>query len=269
MNGVCALCNRSMKLKDSHFMPKAIYRTIKKGFPGQGEDIIWISGFDKSAAYTDKQAKKHLLCENCELKFSKNGEDIVLPLMARPNGFKLATKIRKYKALTSVQDEVWYFPPNGELAFGFMYFAVSIAWRMSATDWGSCGLPDTENSIRKEKMYAFSKFLMGDSALPENTYLAVYVENQVVDTPSMSFPTVKNHDGYQHIVFSIPGIKFSIVAGSNLGSGVVKTFSHSSTRVYFVSRSLKSHPDYHFMVNFLKHESKAKGRLLRERSQNV
>lgn len=269
MNGICALCNRSMKLKDSHFMPKAIYRIIRKSFPEQGEDIVWISGFDKSAAYTDKQVKKYLLCENCESKFSKNGEDKVLPLIARPNGFKLATKVKKYKALARAQDEVWYFPPNRELAFGFMYFAVSIAWRLSVTDWRAFGLPDTENSIRKENMDAFSKFLMGDSAYPENTYLTVYVDNQVVDTPSMSFPTIKSHDGYQHIVFNIPGIKFSIVAGSNPGSGVVDTYSHSITRVYFVSRSLKSHPDYHFMVNFLKHESEAKGRLLKERSQNV
>jgi hypothetical protein len=82
VNEICALCKKSAKLKDSHFMPKAVYRAISKGFPEHGQDIILITGSDKTAVYTDKQAKKHLLCEGCELKFSKNGEDKVIPLMA-------------------------------------------------------------------------------------------------------------------------------------------------------------------------------------------
>ncbi|WP_213866014.1 hypothetical protein, partial [Vibrio crassostreae] len=86
-------------------MPKAVYRSISKGFPEHGRNIVLINGSDKSAAYTDKQAKKHLLCEDCELKLSKNGEDKVISFMARPNGFKLATKIKKFKALSHVKDE--------------------------------------------------------------------------------------------------------------------------------------------------------------------
>ncbi|MBB1307466.1 hypothetical protein WNY79_03315 [Pseudoalteromonas sp. AS84] len=269
MNGLCALCRKSAKLKDSHFMPKAIYRSISKGFPEHGQNIVLINGSDKSAAYTDKQAKKHLLCESCELKFSKNGEEKVISFMARPNGFKLATKIKKFKALSHVQDERWYFPSNDKIALNFMYFAVSIAWRLSVTDWSGYGIPDTKNSIREESMVAFSDYLLGNTEFPANTYLAVYVDNQIVDKPTMGFPTVKNHDGYQHIVFNIPGLKFSLLAGNNPGADIRETFSINTTNVYFVSRSLKTHPDYHFMVNFLKNESVAKGRLLKERSKNV
>ncbi len=250
-------------------MPKAIYRSISKGFPEHGQNIVLINGSDKSAAYTDKQAKKHLLCESCELKFSKNGEEKVISFMARPNGFKLATKIKKFKALSHVQDERWYFPSNDKIALNFMYFAVSIAWRLSVTDWSGYGIPDTKNSIREESMVAFSDYLLGNTEFPANTYLAVYVDNQIVDKPTMGFPTVKNHDGYQHIVFNIPGLKFSLLAGNNPGADIRETFSINTTNVYFVSRSLKTHPDYHFMVNFLKNESVAKGRLLKERSKNV
>jgi hypothetical protein len=269
VNGICALCTKLAKLKDSHFMPKAVYRSISKSFPEHGQNIVLINGSKKSAAYTDKQAKKHLLCESCELKFSQNGEDKVISFMARPKGFKLATKIKKFKALSQIKDEKWYFPPNNEIAFNFMYFAVSIAWRLSITDWSGFGIPDTKNSIREESMIAFSDYLLGNTEFLANTYLAVYVDNQIVDTPSMGFPMVKNHDGYQHIVFNIPGIKLSLLAGNNPGAGIRETFSINTTNVYFVSRSLKTHPDYHFMVNFLKNESVAKGRLLKERSKNV
>jgi hypothetical protein len=78
--------------------------------------------------------------------------------------------------------------------------------------------------------------------------------------------SVKNHEGYQHIVFNIPGIKFSILAGDNPGKGILEMFSVNKTNAYFISRSLKSHPDYHFMVNFLNHESIPRGRLAKELS---
>jgi len=269
VNGICALCKKLAKLKGSHFMPKAVYRSICKGFPEHGQNIVLVNGFDKTAAYTDKQAKKHLLCETCELKFSNNGEDKVIPLMARPNGFKLATKIKKFKFFSHVKDEEWYLPPSDEVAVNFMYFAISIAWRLSATDWSAFGIPESEGSIREESMSDFSDFLLGNTYRPENTYLAVYVDNQIVDTPSMGFPTVKNHDGYQHIVFSIPGIKLSLLAGKNPRAAIRETFAISANNVYFVSRSLKTHPDYFFMVNFLKNESVAKGRLLKELGKDV
>lgn len=269
MNGICALCTKSAKLKDSHLMPKAVYRIISKNFSEHGQNTVVITGSDKSAAYTDKQVKKHLLCECCELKFSKNGEDKVIPLMARSNCFKLATKIKKFKKLSHEKEETWYFPPNDEIAINFMYFAISIAWRLSASDWSSFGLPETKNSVREENMIAFSDFLLGNAKLPANTYLAVYVDNQKVEIPFMSFPTIKNHDGYQHLVFSIPGIKFSLLAGKNAGAGIQEVFSNNATNVYFISRNLKTHPDYYFMVDFVKNESVARGRLLKERSLNV
>ena len=266
MNGVCALCKKPKKLEDSHFMPKSIYRSLSKGFPEQGEYIVWISGSEKSAAYTSKQAKKHLLCTDCEQKFSRLGEDKVIPLMARNNGFKLATKIKKFKILASIKDEIWHFPPDDDLALSFMYFAISIAWRLSSTDWNPYGMPETHNSINSESMHSFSEFLLGKTKIPENTYLTIYVDNQEVDTPSMGFPTVKTHEYYQHIVFNIPGIKFSLLTGSDPGAGIKEIFALNDTCVYFASRSLKSHPDYNFMLNFLKNEAIKKGRLERESS---
>ncbi|MEZ9396746.1 hypothetical protein AB4393_12330 [Vibrio splendidus] len=270
MVGICALCNKTKKLKDSHFMPKAIYRSISKRFPEHGESIIWISGENKSAAYTSKQAKKYLLCENCEQVFSKKGEDIVLSLMAKPNGFKLATKIKKFKELATIEGETWCFPPNKDLPSNFMYFAISIAWRLSITDWSAYGLSETKNSIRKESMNSFSEFLLGKSETPKNTYLGVYVDSQDVDSPAIGFPTVKNHQGYQHIVFNIPGLKFSILTGEKHGEGIMEMFSLNKMNVYFISRSLKTHPDHHFVTNFLKNETIPKGRLAKEyRKKNV
>jgi hypothetical protein len=266
MHGICGLCHKSKNLKDSHFMPKSIYRSISKGFPEIGDNIVLISGHEKTAAYNSKQAKKHLLCEECENKFSRNGENIVIPLMAKPNGFKLARAIKKFKLLSCANNEIWYFPPNDDLAKAFMYFAISIAWRLSSADWGNFGIPETKGIIRGEYIKIFSDFLMGKTDTPNDTYLAVYVHNRNVDLPFMCFPTVKNHEGYQHIIFYIPGIRFSLLVGEKPGKGILETFSINKTKVYFVSRNLKSHPEHKFIVNFAKHEAKAKGNLAKELS---
>lgn len=267
MKGICALCKRNRELVASHLMPKAVYRSLAKWFPGQGQNLVAISGFDKSAAYSDKQVKQFLLCKDCESRFSQNGEDMVLKLMARPNGFKLASEINYFKELVLAQNERWHFPPNKKLAFNFLYFAVSISWRLSATEWGILGDRETRGSIRQDSMNSFSEFLLGGRA-PENTYMAVYVDDEQVDMPYMSFPVIKDYDGYQRIVFVIPGLKFSLICGSSPGLDILSTFSVNKDRVYFVSRSLKSHSDFDYLINFVSKEATPRGRLGKEFTQD-
>ncbi|WP_226978413.1 hypothetical protein [Vibrio navarrensis] len=266
MDGVCSLCQKRGRLLDSHFMPKSVYRVISQGFPDAGQGMVWVSGRDKSAAYTSKQAKKHLLCSGCESRFSKFGEDIVLPFMARRTGFPLATKIKKFKRFAAYNGEIWYFPSNDKIAYSFMYFVVSMAWRMSITEWDSYGMPKTYGTIRQHYMDYLSSYLLGRNNENNsiNLYLTVYVDNQHVDMPMMGFPTVKNHDSYQHIVFNIPGIKFSLVVGDLSGTGVKEIYSLNDDRVFFVSRNLKSHPDFQYLIKFLQKEVSSKGRLLKE-----
>ncbi|EKY4874121.1 hypothetical protein QFY08_000001 [Vibrio alginolyticus] len=267
MNGTCSLCRKKGRLLDSHFMPKSIYRVISQGFPSDGKNMVWVSGRDKSAAYTSKQAKKHLLCASCESKLSKFGEDAVLPLIARRNGFKLATKITKFKKFANYNDETWFLPPNVKTASHFMYFAVSIAWRMSVTEWSHYGMPKTSGIIRHNYMNYFSEFLLNGTAKDSSLdlFLAVYVDNQDVTYPVMAFPTVSSHDGYQHVVFHIPGLRFSLVVGNLSDSGVKEIYSSSDSNVLFISRSLKSTPDFQKLVHFLQKEASAKGRLAVER----
>lgn len=267
MKGICALCKGNRGLVANHLMPKGVYRSLAKWFPGQGQNLVAISGFDKTAAYSDKQVKKLLLCKDCESRFSQNGEDTVLKLMARPNRFGLASKIEKFPKRGFFHDECWYFSQNEELAFKFLYFAVSISWRLSATEWDILGDRETRGSIRQDSMNSFSEFLLGGRA-PENTYMVVYVDNKQIDMPYMSFPVIKDHDGYQHIVFVIPGLKFSLICGPSPGLDILSTFSVNKYRVYFVSRSLKSHPDFDYLINFVSKEATPRGRLGKEFTQD-
>ncbi|WP_268809629.1 hypothetical protein [Vibrio parahaemolyticus] len=184
-----------------------------------------------------------------------------------PNGFKLATKIRKFKPFITAKDENWHFPPNDAFAEKFMYFAVSIAWRSSCTEWASFGMPETEGSIRSETMKWFEDYLLGITCVPTNTFLAVYVHNQKVKFPSMGFPTIKNHKGYQHIVFELPGVKFSLISGHDVSQSIYDTYSVNSSKVYFISRDLSMHPDFNYVVNFVKNNSIPRGRLARELSR--
>ena len=71
--GTCKLCRLSRELKDSHMLPSAAYKLIQ----GTTNDPpIIING--ELAIHTNQQIKAHMLCADCEERFSKNGESWVL-----------------------------------------------------------------------------------------------------------------------------------------------------------------------------------------------
>jgi hypothetical protein len=64
-HGVCALCLQSRELRRSHFLGRAIQRL-------NGRDQVIMT--PQLIAPTQRQLWRHLLCGECEGRFSKNGE---------------------------------------------------------------------------------------------------------------------------------------------------------------------------------------------------
>src|ERR1019366_9059715 len=69
--GICALCRNERELRNSHFLPQALYRYVRANTGAVRSPII--IGSD-SARNTDRQFTKYLLCHECEQRFSRNGE---------------------------------------------------------------------------------------------------------------------------------------------------------------------------------------------------
>lgn len=259
----CELCLENKELKNSHLMPKALYKKLKGAF--DGDDLVLNQSHDKSSVYTDFQITAHFLCAECESLFSRLGENsVVSECHGGTDKFPLLHRINEAKHFASIRGERWFNPikcefPNTER---YLYFAASIIWRAS-------GWPVAKNANQKSLgvhyQEEFRRYLLGEQGFPKNAYLAVYVDSDEDIVPKISFPTSSKKLGYHHHIFYIPGIKFSLVVGNDVGE-IRNLSSVENTKVFFVSYSFKSHPDYQLMVGELMHEYKAKGRLAREKN---
>src|SRR6267378_6751192 len=91
----CALCHASRDLRESHLIPKALFRIIRDPNPidGIGPDPLHIT--KDATIRTSEQFTCRLLCRDCEDLFSKNGERIVIKECCRSaREFILRDKLR-------------------------------------------------------------------------------------------------------------------------------------------------------------------------------
>ncbi|MDR6630892.1 hypothetical protein J2X86_002955 [Acinetobacter lwoffii] len=68
MIGICKLCKKSKELQNSHIISKFVY----KDFNQNNEGFFSYDSEKNIFQVTQRQFKKHLLCKECELIFSKN-----------------------------------------------------------------------------------------------------------------------------------------------------------------------------------------------------
>jgi hypothetical protein len=82
--GRCRLCLLDdSELQESHFMPAAIYRSmLERGSKNPNPVLLTPLG----AKQIDSQQKAHLLCRECEQRFSRCGEDWVFKHFLRADG---------------------------------------------------------------------------------------------------------------------------------------------------------------------------------------
>lgn len=261
--GQCGLCLEHKELRNSHLMPKALYKKLKGAF--DGDDLVLNQSHDKSSIYSDFQITSHFLCSECELRFSRLGENaVVSECHAGADKFQLLKRLKNAKQFASIRGEYWFNPiqndfPNTD---SYLYFAASIIWRASAWPMAK---NSNQKSLGSHYQEEFRRYLLGEQEFPSNAYLAVYVDTDEDIIPKVSFPTSSKKLGYHHHIFYIPGVKFSLVVGENVGE-IRKLSKAEATKIFFISYSFKKHPDYQFMVRELLQEYNPRGRLAREQN---
>jgi len=262
---ICGLCKKEKELKKSHLMPKSLYGAIRNAFPKEGKEIVSAKLEQRSANYSDYQVKKPFLCGSCEQRFNRKGENVVTRECHRgAEKFTLLDKVQSSEERYNLEGERWIDPNKIESIDyqAYSYFALSVIWRASAGEWPkNVGVLKNTLGMKYEKL--IRKYLLGESDFPNNIYTAVYVDRDEDCFPFMGFPTATKKNGYHHHIFFIPGVKFSILIGSKVGS-VEELFKTSNTSIYFVEYSFRKSKDFKQVEKFLKHETKAKGRLAKD-----
>src|SRR5262245_35502917 len=94
--GTCKLCRgTNVTLCLSHYIPKAAFRAVGK--IGNTRPVIVKNGIK---IQKDEQITAHILCKECEDRFSRNGETWVLNYANRADGFRL------YDLVTSLKPDI-------------------------------------------------------------------------------------------------------------------------------------------------------------------
>lgn len=230
---ICGLCRNDKELKDSHLIPKSLYKALRNAY--EGDDLVFTDHDENTSRYTDFQVKSIFLCEDCEEKLNKYGENIVSPECHKgEHKFELLSKVKQSTPVFEIKNEKWINPYKEKKYYPeeYLYFAASVFWRASAwpNDKHSC-----QNSLGSKYQELFRRYLLGEIGFPENAYLAVYIDNSPEIIPLVSFPTVSNKNGYHHHIFYIPGIKFSLLVGSKELSHIKDISLSQDTKIFFIS----------------------------------
>jgi hypothetical protein len=204
MLGTCALCQKNSDLQDSHLIPKWAYRRVLELDSTGAKAPVHIA--DGKAVMSNKQTKKHLLCADCEQRFSRIEDHVAGLTEPSDRQIKLFEKVTRLdtpqKVLASLND--------GADAKQLAYFAASVMWR-GCVMTGDCKLGPYESSFRQ--------YLLGTAAFPAEAaiHVALLDESSVVDLRGcVSEPSsTKVNFGWLH-GFLLAGLAFRCWVGKSI-----------------------------------------------------
>jgi hypothetical protein len=85
--GKCELCHRIRDLHDSHYLPKAGYKSAREGSLANPNPIVLAGG---KARHSSVQIRGYKFCTECEGRLNKGGEAWVLKVTPKTYGGKFA-----------------------------------------------------------------------------------------------------------------------------------------------------------------------------------
>jgi hypothetical protein len=213
----CKLCLRVRPLCMSHLWPRKIYARLHDA----GDTKHFTLGTGKLIR-TVSQIQEYLLCDECEQRFSSNGEQwVIANAFHRSGSFYLRDALMACVPFVKLHESVAYSgkTPGVDLD-KLVYFAASVFWRTSVGKWaladrwsGRDGKMDLGPRYSEE----LRLFLLGEAPFPSNAVLVVYVSDAAAPSASVTFAAGgRQKEGYSSYSFQIPGLMFFIVLGQSL-----------------------------------------------------
>ncbi len=212
--GTCQLCLCEADLQQSHYLGRALYKlSIQDGeLPVLMSPSLVIQG--------QKQIKDYLLCWRCEQRFATMGEDYVMTMVNRKDGFEMMRLIRA-NPVRRIEGEysVYLAAHMGIETERLAYFALSTIWRGGVHVWrtfegratGGLELTHHQDRIRR--------YLLGSGPYPQEIVVKISVACDNASQNSFTFPYI-NPDQRDATVFTFMarGIWFDVAVGDSLPS---------------------------------------------------
>lgn len=214
--GTCKLCLQQKKLQRSHLIGKAIFRLCRE----ENEDPVVMT--PQIVFSSDRQFRAHLLCQDCEGRFSKHGEDYTMRMIQgkKKEDFRLLNFINLGRALQlpRARGVPYVGYPGRELGIDtdkLAYFALSIAWRSAAHTWPTLNGQTTSVSLG-DYYEPIRQYLLGEAGFPAGVFVAVTAASDFASRFLFLAPTPNKGVPWTEIGLLVRGIYFDIYMGDSL-----------------------------------------------------
>jgi hypothetical protein len=230
----CKRCLNKKPLVESHLMSSGLYDLCKT----PDDDPIFVSS--KVILQSGRQLQYPLLCEQCDGMLSREGENWVLPLLARFDGtFPFFNLLQKVAPDVKDSDMMAYAASRVPEIDSpkLVHFAMGIFWKASVHSWrGSETAPLIELGKYRELLRVF---LRGEAPFPEKMSLIVGVVPPPVKAINFCYPYRGSASGYHNYLFHIPGIEFALHVGNTITQETKATcFASNPLHPIFVSAGI-------------------------------
>jgi len=239
--GICKLCHLSKDLRDSHYLPRSIYKSDRAEQLTNKNPIV----IGKTIRQDQGQITDYVLCPDCEQLFSKNGENWVLGKLPHDYGHAFPLQ----DAL--VKETPVYIGAGVNLYAGakfpafdmdkLVYFAASIFWRGAVHEWESDRgekTPKVDLGIHEEPI---RKFLLGQGPFPADAWLTtiIYQFKPVLNVAYVAAPI--HAGGWKRYWFYVHGLGFILHFGSGVPEEIrLRCSQHTVERVVMIENDFSN-----------------------------
>lgn len=190
-------------------MPGGVYTLVR------GEDANPVQVSRTTSVATSRQVRAHLLCSDCEQRFSKRGEDwTIRNCWHSPDDFPLHEALTASKAIAETTGVRVYLARDvPELKIeNFVYFGASVFWRAAGHRWSK--RPGDHIELGKYES-PLRHFLLDEQAFPDRMVLIVMLSASKDEATNrmMSLPWIAGRSPVHKFRFDIPGMTFWLFAG--------------------------------------------------------
>jgi hypothetical protein len=169
--------------------------------------------------HSSRQTKDFLLCKECDNSLNKNGENWIIPLLARQDGrFPLIDLLQKLPPDAEREElKVYCVAKNSCIDVPKLtHFALGVFWKASVHSWKRGKVaPMIELGPYADKV---RDFLLGRGSFPANMSLSVWVSPKDRMLVTIGQPYRSSAKGFRSFVFYVPGIQFVLCAGKQIGA---------------------------------------------------
>jgi hypothetical protein len=213
----CGLCGLNKPLRNSHYLPKALYKLVRAEQLANPNPIMSLNG--KLVQISD-QYRGHVFCADCEDLLNKNGEAWTLKNM--PVDYDSSSPLQAALlplAAAHVESGLNVYNVSDSANFNLqklIYFGMSIFWRAAVHNWKSSSGKETEKidlSIYEEPI---RNYLLGLTPFPSDVAITIDIWPEIPPLRALQPVVSEQNDDGERYWFYIPGIIFFLFVGSDI-----------------------------------------------------